>query len=379
MSRWIPNRSYFTGKTAPLRSCCTQRRERVLITGGSGFIGTNLVEYYINEPAFEVLSVDNAPPQNQDHANCHFPADMVSFSEVNRIVRAFRPTAIFHLAARTDLDGVSQDDYAANTIGTENLIRAIHELRVKPNITTFTSSQLVCRIGYVPQAETDYAPNTAYGQSKVRTEQLIRVLAREHFTWVIVRPTSIWGPWFGAPYRDFFEAVLHYLYAHPKGYRIRKSFGFIGNTVHQLDRLAYGQVDEIRFKTLYLCDYSPLEVRSWARCIAHSFDRRTPLDLPVSLHYISAKVGDFIENISNFKAPLTSFRLSNLLADMTYDSEELQKIVGALPFTMEEGVEITARWMMSDKGRGHCFAPWPWRRKLVFGAVYTDKPGQPPR
>jgi nucleoside-diphosphate-sugar epimerase len=340
------SRSYFTGKTAPLRSCRTQRGERVLITGGSGFIGTNLIEYYINEPAFEVLSVDNAPPQNHDHANCHFQADIVNFSEVDRIVRAFRPTAIFHLAARTDLDGASQNDYAVNTVGTENLIHAIHELSLKPDITIFTSSQLVCRIGYVPQVETDYAPNTAYGQSKVRTEQLIRALAREHFTWLIVRPTSIWGPWCGVPYLNFFEAVSH-IYAHPKGYRIRKSFGFVGNTVHQLDRLAYGQVDAIRFKTLYICDYSPLEVRNWARCIAHCFGRHPPLDLPVLLLYICAKVGDFVENISSFKAPLTSFRLSNLLTDTAYVSEKLQKTVGALPFTMEEGVEITARWMMA--------------------------------
>lgn len=39
---------------------------KVLITGGSGFISTNLVEYYLSKEA-KIITLDIAPPQNHEH------------------------------------------------------------------------------------------------------------------------------------------------------------------------------------------------------------------------------------------------------------------------------------------------------------------------
>lgn len=55
--------------------------------------------------------------------------------------------------------------------------------------------------------------------------------------WVLVRPTSIWGPWFDVPYRNFFLSVARRRYVHPAGKRIHKSFGFVGNITWHLHRL----------------------------------------------------------------------------------------------------------------------------------------------
>ena len=58
--------------------------------------------------------------------------------------------------------------YAANIQGVENLVAAI---RQTPSLSLciFTSTQLVCRVGYVPKDDQDYQPNTLYGESKVLT------------------------------------------------------------------------------------------------------------------------------------------------------------------------------------------------------------------
>jgi nucleoside-diphosphate-sugar epimerase len=56
------------------------------------------------------------------------------------------------------------------------------------------SSILVCGIGYRPQTETADRPSTAYCESKVAGEILVREQAEGAFPWLIVRPTSIWGP-----------------------------------------------------------------------------------------------------------------------------------------------------------------------------------------
>ena len=100
--------------------------------------------------------------------------DILDAGRLNEAVQEFSPDALVHLAARIDLDEKTNlAGYAANIEGVQNLIAAV---RLTPSIrrAIWTSSQLVCRVGYVPRNDTDYTADTLYGQSKVRTEQIVR-------------------------------------------------------------------------------------------------------------------------------------------------------------------------------------------------------------
>lgn len=44
------------------------------------------------------------------------------------------------------------------------------------------------------------------------TEYYYQDLIFDPCDWCIIRPTSIWGPWFGVPYRNFFDMVMHRMY-----------------------------------------------------------------------------------------------------------------------------------------------------------------------
>jgi nucleoside-diphosphate-sugar epimerase len=322
--------------------------ERVLITGGSGFIGTNLVDFYREAPGYSALSIDIKPPRNGMHKSLYRRADVLKFDEVSSIIQDFRPTVVFHLAARADLDGKSVDDYPANTLGVENMIRATRRMDIKPRMTVFASSRIVCKTGYIPTREDEYLPTTAYGESKVRTEQIVRSMAGTAFNWVLVRPTAIWGPWFGVPYRVFFDTVQHGRYLHPKGMRIPKSFGFVGNMVYQLDRLAFAG-ESLAHRTIYLCDYEPLDVYEWAVLISQSFNRRAPYQVPMSVLRTIATLGDLVERATGRHAPLTSFRLSNLTTQMVHDSDPVRTIAPTLPFSAADGVDITTRWVRAER------------------------------
>ncbi|MFK9714751.1 NAD-dependent epimerase/dehydratase family protein, partial [Escherichia coli] len=90
-----------------------------------------------------------------------------------RAVTGAAPDAVVHLAARIDLDEKTDlSGYTANIEGVENLVEAI---RRTPSVrrVIWTSSQLVCRVGYVPTSDTDYKADTLYGKSKVRTEEIV--------------------------------------------------------------------------------------------------------------------------------------------------------------------------------------------------------------
>jgi len=318
---------------------------KILVTGGSGFIGTNLVEFCLNR-GDEVLNLDIKPPRNPALVAAAERVDILDAKRLKEAVRSFEPEYIFHLAARTDLNGRSIDDYKTNTIGVKNLIEAAACVGSIRRVV-FASSMYVCRLGYVPRDDSDYCPHTCYGESKVFGERIVREHAGDSFVWVIVRPTSIWGPWFDAPYKDFFAAVEKGLYFHPRGRQIKRSYGFVLNVVSQLIGLVSSEVEghRIHSKMYYLADYRPVDVKQWADTIAVAFGKSKTHETPLFLMRLLAVGGDLSKRLGVRNPPLTSFRLNNLLTNAVLDMNPIQSLCGECPYTLEAGVRITVEWI----------------------------------
>ena len=255
------------------------------------------------------------------------------------------PDYVLHLAARTDMDGRTLAEYDANIGGVRNMIQAI---KATSGIrrTLFASSRLVCQIGYMPKSDTDYNATTVYGQSKVEGEKIVRAEAAAHFPWLIMRPTSIWGPWFDVPYRNFFDTLRRGVYIHPTRRPILKSYGYVGNSVSQLNTMLMQADDEaVLGKTFYLCDYPPLEVRVWADLICQYLEVRRAPTAPYALIKLMALGGDFLKALGYLSAPITSFRLDNIMTEMAHDTAEVEALCGALPYSLEDGVRETCVWL----------------------------------
>jgi len=134
---------------------------KILITGGSGFIGTNLVEFYRSRGE-NVLNLDIARPRREDHVEIWEQTDLLNEEEVRDTIKRFNPDLIFHLAARTDLNSQNLSGYLANTEGTQNILKAVRNLSNLKRLV-FTSTRLVRKTEYQPKDEADYFPTTAYG------------------------------------------------------------------------------------------------------------------------------------------------------------------------------------------------------------------------
>lgn len=319
-------------------------RLKIIVTGGSGFIGTNLIEHFACN-GDTVLNFDIATPRNSAHRPHWKNVDLLDMDALKSAIHEFQPDIIFHMGARTDLDGEKLDDYAANTTGVSNLLEAMEGLQSLRRVV-FASSRLVCKIGYQPKNEFECCPTTAYGASKVVGEKIVREAAdRIPCPWIIVRPTSIWGPWFDIPYKTFFLTIAKGMYFHPGRSPIKKTFGFVGNTVYQLQRLVEAPPEVVSGKTWYLGDYPPIEVAQMANTIQHEEGARSIYSVPVWLLRVGAIAGDSLKRIGYRNPPLTSFRLDNLMTEMLYDLTPLETVTGKLPYTMPQGVVITVNWM----------------------------------
>lgn len=312
---------------------------KVLITGGSGFIGTNLLLFLIEK--YEILNIDIRESNLTELQKYTSLVDITNYEKLRNVVISFSPDYIIHLAARTDLNGKSINDYSANTAGVSNLMKIIHEL---PNLKKLivTSSMLVCHTGYYPKDQFDYAPNTLYGESKVETERIVWD-NKPQCDWAIIRPTSIWGPWFGVPYRNFFDMVISRKYFHIGRKSCTKTYGYIGNAVYQIEQNLFHETLNEDQKVFYIGDNPPTNIETWANEIAEELNYNIKR-VPFWMLKTAAYFGDLLK-LFNITFPMTSFRLKNMTTDNIIDLSETYNIAPNPPYSRIDGIKTTLQWL----------------------------------
>jgi nucleoside-diphosphate-sugar epimerase len=319
---------------------------RVLVTGSSGFIGQHLVEALLRD-GHTVRGLDVRVPTRPAVVAVHESCDLLDPVRTTDLLARFEPEIVLHLAARTDLDETRElSGYATNIVGVEHLVRAI---RATPSVrrAICTSSQLVCRIGYVPANDEDYQPSTLYGQSKVETERIWRREDGGGIEWLIVRPTTIWGPGMNPHYLRYFNLIRRGRYFHVSGGPRRKSYGFVGNTVFQYGRLMRAPAEQIHRRTFFFADYEPISIEGWAEAFRAALGAPPIRTLPLSAARTAAGIGDLLNLLGLRRFPFNSFRLRNVLTQYIVDLEPTRNVCGPLPFTMVQGVDETVRWLRS--------------------------------
>jgi len=316
---------------------------KVLITGGSGFIGTNLIAHG-ERLGWEMLNLDINPPKAPAQASYWERADIRDEARMADSFGRFQPVCLVHLAARTDLDETRDlTGYDSNMQGVRAVLAAAKGTSSLQRVLV-ASSRLVCRIGYQPANDTDYQPTTLYGQSKIETERIVRTGGLA-IPWCLLRFTSIWGPYFGVPYRAFFMQIAGGRYVHPRGRRILKSFGYVGNTVAQLHALLEAPAEAWAGRTMYIGDDPPLEVLEWANMIRSALGLAPVPEVPVVLLKAAAAAGDLGKALGWREPPLTRFRLENLLTPMVYDLAPINRVAGPPRISLEQGVADTVSWL----------------------------------
>jgi GlcNAc-P-P-Und epimerase len=320
------------------------KQRRLLVTGGSGFIGANLICEVEQRGGYEVLNLDLAPPRSDSKCTAHRACDILEPQALNSIFAEFRPTQVIHLAARTDMFGDTVDDYAANHIGTANVIAAI---RQTPSVekVVFVSSQYVVRPGRLPEGDEDYRPHTIYGQSKVETEKAIRK-AQLSVCWTIVRPTNIWGRWHPRYPSEFWRVLRQGRYLHPGGAPVTRCYGYVGNIVDQMLTILERADGSHNGKTFYVGD-PPLDIYEWTNAFSLELTGKQVRVVPRPVLAVLAKVGDVVIRLGG-KFPIFSSRFRSMTEDYVTPMAPTFAALGNPKKTLKEGVHETVGWLRSQ-------------------------------
>ncbi len=313
---------------------------RYLITGGSGFIGTNLIEELL-DAGLEVCNLDLMAPLNAEQHSVWFACNILDREALRRHMEKFAPTHVIHLAARTDCDGRSPRDYLQNTEGTRNVLVAASRTKSIQRMIV-TSTQFVCQPGYVPASDEDFSPHTAYGESKIAMERMTRA-GDLPFTWTIVRPTTIWGPWLLRHERQVFRALRWGTYMHPGRAPVMRSWGYVGNAIFQLRQILDLPTETVDRQVLYIGD-EPLNLLDWVNAFSRRIRGRNVRVVPRNLVRGLAWLGDAVSAIG-IDAPLTTSRFRSMTQDYLCPMDRTFQVLGEVPYSMEAGVDLTMRWL----------------------------------
>ncbi|MGH3573916.1 MAG: NAD-dependent epimerase/dehydratase family protein [Pseudonocardiaceae bacterium] len=178
---------------------------RVVVTGGAGFIGSQVVDALVDIGA-EVLVVDSLSRGTLANLESAVERgirlvelDVRDGHAVLDEFRSFEPELVFHLAAQIDVR-VSMEqparDAAVNVVGSVNVFSAAHAIGARRVVNTSTGGAIYGETDVVPTSEDVPArPVSEYGLSKLTAEHYARWFRRTHGLDVVtLRYGNVYGP-----------------------------------------------------------------------------------------------------------------------------------------------------------------------------------------
>jgi len=320
-------------------------KEKVLITGASGFVGFHLVEAAL-KMNLEVYAAirKSSNVQHLQGYNIHYTyPDFNSIESLRKDIEENQYSYIVHAAGATKAKQQEEYNYI-NAEYTNNIIKAAEQSGVAiKKLVMISSLAAIGPLNNINEAITEgttAAPVTQYGKSKLLAEEY---LSSSALPWIVFRPTAVYGP----RERDIFMLF--------------KSIGrgmepYIGNIPQQLSFIYVKDLAVLTISALFstvshaaynITDGLAYDRYELADLIKKELNRKTiRFHIPMSFIRVLALT---MEKTYGFlgKAPvLNREKLNELTATNWYCSiEKAQNELGFKPlYNLERGLKETVAW-----------------------------------
>ena len=316
---------------------------KILITGGTGFIGSRLVESLSKDNKLIVLSRKKIKSQNK---NIIFLEG--SLEDKNSLLNATKSVDIvIHCAALLGGSLVSYNDLErVNVLGTKNLLDACLINNIK-KIVHISSVAVFGIFDGIVNEKTICKPFSDYDKTKYDSEKLVIDYFKKGLDFVIIRPSMVYGPGEEKNKAKLFRYVQN------------KKFWIIGDGKNKLaliyiDNLVDGIILALKNRKaigqIYiLSDEKNYTLGGFIKIIADELDMKLPFKIPKPVAYLFAIP---LEILSFFKinVPLTFSRIRTLTSNRGFNISKAKKELNYHPkINLEEGVKKTIKWYKQKK------------------------------
>ena len=333
---------------------------KLLITGGAGFIGSNLIHHVIDRPEVEKLvnldcltyagHLENLEKVAKHPKYIFEKVDLRDKAAVLAVVEKHAITHVMHLAAESHVDRSITgpgDFITTNILGTFNLLEACRACWLSPQSTVHSPKSEV-RFHHVSTDEvygslgatgfftetTPYAPNSPYSSSKASSDMLVRAY---HHTYglptVITNCSNNYGPY------QFPEKLIPVVI---QSILARKPVPVYGDGMNVRDWLYVRDHDEALWLALTRGKlgetYNIGGHNEWA-----------------NLHIVQLicdTIDEFVPKLGGNSRKLITFVKDRLGHDRRYaiDASKIQRELGWTPaHKFEDGIRETIRWYLDNQ------------------------------
>ena len=325
----------------------------LLITGGAGFIGSNLIQHVINQPEIKTLvnldCLTYAGHRENLESVTHHPkyvfakVDLRDKAAVLRVVGQNDITHVMHLAAESHVDrSISGpgDFISTNIVGTFNLLEACRAVwndqsadHLFHHVSTDEVYGSLGAAGYFTET-TPYAPNSPYSASKASSDMLVRAY---HHTYglntVITNCSNNYGPY------QFPEKLIPVVI---QSCLVRKSIPVYGDGMNVRDWLYVRDHAEALWQVLRRGKtaetYNIGGHNEWAN-----------IDI---VKLICGLIDEMAPQLGGQTQKLITYVKDRAGHDRRYaiDASKLQNELGWVPaYTFERGIRETVRWYLDNQ------------------------------
>lgn len=306
----------------------------ILVTGGSGFIGKNLVCELLKDGHRVVIYDKRKSDVYPDFCTVGDIRDQKKLTEALVGI-----DAVYHLAAEHH-DNVQPTSlyYDVNVGGAENLVFAAKQNNVKKLI--FTSSVAVYGFNAgEPDESSSIRPFNDYGKSKYEAEVVFNNWAKGENTacLVIVRPTVIFGEGNRGNVYNLVKQIASKRFIMVGDGKNKKSMGYVLNLVRLLIKLLHS----ISGRYVYnFADKPDLDMNEFIKITLRSLgnEQRKKIHIPYSIGLFGGITFDLLSKVTKRKYSISAIRIKKFCANTVVNSERLNETGFIAPYQLIEGI-----------------------------------------
>lgn len=289
--------------------------QKLLFTGGSGFLGYNIRP--VLEREYDV--VHSLGIGENDDIKYNLAKEVPPINTHYDVVLHAAGKA--HTVPKTEAE--KQVFYDVNYQGTVNLCKALENAGI-PKALVFISTVAVygCEFGELITEEHPLEGDSPYAESKIMAEKYLTEWCASHGVVLgILRPSLLAGRNAPGNLGAMVNGVKKGFYLNIAGGKVKKSVLMAEDIAHLLPLLAEkGGIYNV-------CDTYQPTFGELSASVAKQLGKRKPISIPYWMAWCMAKVGDLLGN----KAPINSYKLEKMTKSLTFSNEKARRELGWEP------------------------------------------------
>lgn len=282
--------------------------EKLLFTGGTGFLGKNLMPLLLK--SYEVTTCGITP---EDMIQANLAKNVPELPQQYDIVLHAAGKA--HVIPKTEEE--KQQFFDINYQGTVNLCKALEQVG-EPKALVFISTVAVygCEYGEMITEEHPLNGETPYAKSKIMAEEYLTKWCYEHGVILgILRPSLLAGKNAPGNLGAMVNGVRKGFYMNIAGGKVIKSVLMTEDIARILSLVAEkGGVYNV-------CDTRQPSFGELSISVATQLDKRKPISIPYWMAWCMAKIGDLLGS----NAPINSYKLEKMTKSLTFSNEKARR------------------------------------------------------